>query len=511
MREQLEEALRRMDDWIRDRVRVENDAIKVAIAIIQDGQWEFEENMHMSSSGRSRNGSKNSLRNTPKKAQPSPTGGLLRKKRREVLKALEPRTLDVVLLQPLKLAVAPAPQANLELPLGRTSEAVTQCRWSQNMLRAFLQNVVDRSSGAAAVSAETLLAALLEQRSSGFRFDVDLVPPLWVKRSEATLAAFCAALVNPEWGNVAVDVTEFFLALTFHERRIPWPTIEALVASRELIESRLEASDSYPDVQISEELFMELPLWDGKVSAKLTDEPSAEQLPSMKRCIFRILACFEREGQARVPSLSGPSSKESISARRMFTYLGLRNTPMEGLQAAVKLLLTMQPKAVVEEEAEETERPPEILVQNLWSILFSRLGRPALGVPKPPELADFCTDLVPPAPLEPVVEEKKGKPGKGAPIEAPPVEVEPPPPPEKLTVVFDEAELLRKKAVLSGLCTHGGLLCHRRALKAFFPVAKDPAALVSLHSSKDALEAEGLVSSVPPPPPTPEVTDPVES
>jgi hypothetical protein len=111
---------------------------------------------------------------------------------------------------------------------------------------------------------------------------------------------------------------------------------------------------------------------------------------------------------------------------------------------------------------------------------------------------------------------KKGKPGKGAPIEAPPVEVEPPPPPEKLTVAFDmkkvdEAELLRKKAVLSGLCTHGGLLCHRRALKAFFPAAKDPAALVSLHSSKDALEAEGLASSVPPPPPTPEVTDPVES
>jgi hypothetical protein len=382
------------------------------------------------------------------------------------------------------------------------------------MLRGLLQNIVDRSSSAAAISANTLLAALLEQRSSGFKFDVDLVPPMWVKRSEATLAAFCAALVNPEWGNVAVDVTELFLALTFHDRRIPWPTIEALAASRQLIESRVESVEAYPDVQISEELFMELPLWDDKVSSQLADEPSAEQLPHLKRWIFRILLCFQKDGQACVPAMLGRPSNEPISARRMLTYLGLGRTPMEGLRAAMKLLLPIQPKVIVqgEAEAEEKESRPEILVQHLWSILYSRLGRPVAGAPKAPELAEFCTDLVPPAPLEPVVEEtKKGKPAKGAPAASPePVEVEPPPPPEKMTVLLDEAELLRKKAVLSGLCTHGGLLCHRRALETFFPVARDPTVLVSLHNSKDALEAEGLASLVPAPPPTPQVNDPVE-
>merc|ERR1719453_2459079 len=138
---------------------------------------------------------------------------MLRRKRRDISNALNPATLEVKILQPPgKLEVAPAPAA---------SKAASN-RWTQDMLIALAKNLVGRSGGAT-ISADGLLAAILEQRSSGLRFDVDIVPPSLVLRSESALASLCSAQVTPAWGNVAVDITEFLLHLTFHERNISWP------------------------------------------------------------------------------------------------------------------------------------------------------------------------------------------------------------------------------------------------------------------------------------------------
>lgn len=84
-----------MDDWIRDRVKVENNAIKAAMTQLQSGPpWEeeaFDDGSHSPvSPGKPRR----------KRSQSSPGGGQGRRRRREVLKALEPCTLDVDVFQP---------------------------------------------------------------------------------------------------------------------------------------------------------------------------------------------------------------------------------------------------------------------------------------------------------------------------------------------------------------------------------------------------------------------------
>jgi len=370
-------------------------------------------------------------------------------------------------------------------------------RWTQGMLLGLLQKILVQTPRTAAIRPEALLAAVLEQRSSGFKFDVDLVPPSWVLRSEATLAAFCSALVSPAWGNTAVDITELLLHLTFHERQISWPSPEALIASRELLGSTAsglsaEQLAAYPDVPVSEELFMMLPLWDEKVEAR--EELPDERPDVIKRWIFRVLLCFQDEAKPLLPSDSGRPTPATISGRRLFTYLGLSATPMAGLQLALKLLISPLPKADVEGEAEvaEEECAPQILVQHLWSILFS-CGRPSAAVPPPPELGNFCTDLLPPPPEPEAVAVPAGKKGAAAVLEEPKEEV-PPPPPEEVRVDFDEM-LVRNKAVLAGLCTHGGLFCRRRALPALFPAAS------ALHDTSQAATAQGLASLVPIPEP----------
>jgi hypothetical protein len=519
MREQIEETFRRMDDWIRDRVRAENIAINAAVAKLKDGQTAQleEDEMKLSRSGSSFFGRSTSKRSWKHQRSdtipPSPTGGPVQKLRKQVLKALEAKTLDVDVLRPPKLEVALAPPEGAQsLAEGRpasrqsrmskqsTQAKVSEGRWSQDMLTKLVSNLVSRSGGsAAAVSAATLTAAILEQRSSGFQFDVNLVPPLWVKRSEATLATFCSALVNPEWGNVAVDVTELILALTFHERQISWPTMDALMASRQLLESKASGLtekqlDAFPDVPVNEELFMKLPLWNqGEI--KLNIEPPSEQVDGVKRWLFRVLACFEKEDQPLLSSVTAEST--AISARRMFMYLALGAAPMAGLSQMLKLLLTHQPKAGTAGDTGEGDSAPDILIHHLWQILFSVKGRPAAcEVPPPPDLADFCVEVAPPPEPEPV--ETKGKAGKNAPPPPDPSEAEPPPPPEEMKVAFDEEKLMRNKAVLRGLCTHGGLFCRQRALSLLFPAADVPGPS-GLHTAAESLVAEALTSIVPPP------------
>merc|ERR1719401_1371875 len=101
------------------------------------------------------------------------------------------------------------------------------------------------------------------------------------------------------------------------------------MASRHLLESKASGlSDgqlaAYPDVLVNEELFMRLPLWD-EAAIKLNIEPPTEQVEGVKRWVFRILACFQKEDQALLPSASGEPA--AISARRMFMYLALGAAP----------------------------------------------------------------------------------------------------------------------------------------------------------------------------------------
>lgn len=340
-----------------------------------------------------------------------------------------------------------------------------------------------------------------------------MLPPLWVLRSEASLAAFCSALVSPSWGSVAVDMTDLLLHLTFHERNISWPTADALTASRELLESPdsglgEEQLAAYPDVPVSEQLFMKLPLWDDSLQAQLRDEPTAEQADAVKSWIFRILLWFQDEAKPLLPSVSGGSSSATITARRLFTHLGLSTTPMAGLQLALKLMISpLPPPQAVEGEPVEGEAGPQILVQHLWTILFSRRGRSSLAAAPPPELADFCLELIPPEPEpDPAAAAPAGKPAKGAKgapdpaAEAKPVKKLKP---EEMIVAFDE-NLIRNKAVLRGLCTHGALFCRRRALAMLFPPATASVPSLALHDTAQAAAAQGLASLVPTPPPTAE-------
>jgi len=516
MREQFDTALRRMDDWIRDRVKMENEAIKAAIAQLQSTSWDATGAEEASSPSKSLSRSASKTRSR-KMMMPSPTGGPVRRRRREVQKALEARTLDVDVLVPEKLVVEssvdtgpPQPmRGNLALTrrpssLG-TRSSMPDGRWSQDMLRGLLQHLMPRISGAAVCSPDDLLAVLLERRLSGYSFDVDLVPPAWVRRSEASLAAFCLGFASTRWGDVAVDVTELLIALTLHERNLPWPTPEALLASREHLEKYLAAGgvplEKYPDVPVSEDLFLQLPLWDEEALAMLNDEPQNERSEALKRWIFAVLQCFQDESTPRLPDAAtvGTASLTSgagISARRLFTYLGMGVTPMAGAQLAVQLLLKVDRPTETSEAGEEVEGAPQIFVHQLWAMLFSEGGTRPRGAAAPaPELGDFCRELT-------AVEGAEADAADLDPAEEPPA-------PETITIPFDERALLRKPAVLGALCTHGGLLCRKRALAMLFPTGQTSG--LALHNSAESAEAKGLVSKVPTPPPTQETTPPEDA
>lgn len=314
-----------------------------------------------------------------------------------------------------------------------------------------------------------------------------------------------------QWGDVAVDVTEMLLALTLHERSLPWPTREALLASRQFLESsasglNADQLEKYPDVFVSEDLFLQLPLWDEKALAMLNDEPQNERPEALKRWIFALLQCFQDETRMRLPPAanigtapltSGAGIVESaqISARRLFAYLGLGATPMEGAQLATQLMLKPHRPIETTEAGEEVEGAPKIFVHHLWGMLFSESGARPRGAAAPArELGDFCRELT-------AVD------GEPQPAEVDPAEELPGP--ETITIPFDEKTLLRKPAVLRALCTHGGLLCKKRALAMLFPGGQ--ASGLALHNSAESAEAKGLFSMVPTPPPTQESSPPEDA
>jgi len=92
----------------------------------------------------------------------------------------------------------------------------------------------------------------------------------------------------------------------------------------------------------------------------------------------------------------------------------------------------------------------------------------------------------------------KGKASK----EPVPVEEEPPPPPfEEATLELDIEQILQLPAVSKALSTHGGMLCRKRAIDAFYP----PGGGGLLVSSEYEYWPTPLTTLIPPPevpPPT---------
>jgi len=256
-----------------------------------------------------------------------------------------------------------------------------------------------------------------------------------------------------------------------------WPTPEALLASRRVVETEL-GTTAYPDVPVNEALFMRLPLWD----ASATD-----QIP--KKWIFDVLACFEDEKKPWPPSATAV-----ISARRLFAYLGVGATPAEGLRNLLGLLLTSPSTANKETEGDSED---QVLVTEVWKTIFSRGARPESVAQPARELEPFCRELVPPPPPpEPPVPAKKGQPPPTPP------EPVPPPPAEETWVSRDTTFLLHHPAVLKALCTHGGLLCRKRALAALFPAG--PGDGPQLRNAAEAEEVASLTMLVPAPEPVTE-------
>lgn len=231
---------------------------------------------------------------------------------------------------------------------------------------------------------------------------------------------------------------------------------------------------------------MRLPLWDAQVEAP-------------RRWLFHCLACFEDEANPRAPNGGRPGA--TVSARRLFVYLGLGDTPFEGCQNLLGLLL---PKTA-DDGGEDQVDSSEVLVHDVWKVLFSAQARPRYAASPPRELEPFCRELVPPPPPPEPAPVKKGQPPPTPP------EPIPPPPPEEVLVSRDNRTLLRHAAVVRALCTHGALLCRKRSLRALFqPVRgdsagddEDVAPPPLLRNAAEASVARALASMVPIPP-TPE-------
>jgi len=246
---------------------------------------------------------------------------------------------------------------------------------------------------------------------------------------------------------------------------------------------------------------MKLPLW-------LDNEPACAD--DLKQWIFQVLQCFEKEADPspppRPPSrrMSGaqgtmPQSSGTLTARRLFAYLGLGRAPAEGFQRMARLLL---PAAVFHGSE---EAPADVRIQDLWTILFSCKGRPRSMVASAPDLASFCALVLQEAKAEPAAPPKGGKAApkakgkKGAEAEED-TDAGPPPPPEEATVVWSQQALLQRPSVLRALCSHGALLCRRRGLETLFPSGGAGKPVLSAAEAAAAVELQSLV-----PPPVQEV------
>lgn len=491
MHQQHEEVFARMDDWIKDRVKEENEAIKATDTLLRSGRWEDEEPVFMTT---------RSMRRSQTATMKPALTGAAGKRRRDVLKVIIAKTLDVDVYIPQKLEVSeaavPVPTrpstSNSQVAVGsrpsttKPLRPVFPERWSQDMLWGLLTRLADLSG--AVCSAEQLLQALLERRHCALGFNNEqVIPESWVMRPLVVYKLLCDSMVEPAWGATGVDVTEFLLVLSHHENSVPWPTPEALEETRSFIQSEesplgQDVLASYPDVPISEELFCQLPLWPETCP------------PELRRWIFQVLATFAEE-QVRLPAKPSrrpeDPSEFTITARRIFGYFGLGHSPAESFSRLCRLLLPREALAAEEE-------PAQVLVKDLWMLLHSQRSRPSGLLAPVPDLATFCNNLLEEAKAETAAAAApKGKAApkpKGKAKQEVEEEVEPPPLPEEATVAFSEKVLLQRKTVLRSFCSHGGLLCRRRGLEVLFPTAGSG---WSLATSSQAAALQELQSLVP--------------
>eukprot|EP00931_Biecheleriopsis_adriatica_P003924 TRINITY_DN105671_c0_g1_i1.p1 TRINITY_DN105671_c0_g1~~TRINITY_DN105671_c0_g1_i1.p1 ORF type:complete len:1772 (-),score=500.32 TRINITY_DN105671_c0_g1_i1:76-5391(-) len=505
MQKQYNEIFVRMDDWIKHRVKEENDAIRATAALLFTGKWEDEEPPMSPTATRKHRSTRKSLTSSLQAPMTSSTA----RRRRDVLKVIVPLTLDVDVYAPPKLDVCTEAHSRPSsrqgsapsgAPGGRRMSSSTVAalpeRWSQEMLWGILVRLLDLGAGSSGgvVSEASLLQILLERLHGALGYENEQVAPLpWVRRSEDVYKLLCRTMVEPAWGNCGIDVTEFMLVLIHHEYMLPWPTLEALGAARTFLESPEESGldedtlAAYPDIPVNEELFCKLPLW-----------PECPQ--DLRQWIFQVLHCFSNEAQPSLPSKPRPSrdgmpnSSGSLTARRIFSYLGLGSAPADGFVRHTRLLLPASAFS-------EGEEQPQVLVQDLWAILFSQKSRPAAMLAPSPDLATFCEALAEEGKAAEAAVAAKAKAApkaKGKKEEE--VEEEPPKPPEEVTVAFSAQSILQRPTVLSGLCSHGALLCRRRGLEALF--TQGGGFGPPLRTSAEALAVTELQSLVPSPPPT---------
>jgi len=253
-----------------------------------------------------------------------------------------------------------------------------------------------------------------------------------------------------------------------------------------------EAQGAYPDVEVSEDLFVRLPLW-----------TSAVEVP-LRRWVFHLLACFADDTSApRLPPSPESSSsprQTGVIARRLFAYLAIGSTPSEGLGGMLELLLPAAETAGAGEG--EADAEPQVFVKDIWAITFATSGRASKAVVTPRDLEPFCRELVPPPPPPEAPPAKKGQPPPTPP------EPVPPPPPEEVKTTADVSALMRHPAMIRALCTHGSLHCRKRALEALFvsgtrygSAAQNPQPPIC--ASANTVGVEVLTSLVPPPPEQP--------
>lgn len=495
MRKQYEEAFLRMDDWIRSRVKEENESIRATSTLLLTPLPEEEDLLTQSL--------KSPLRR--KSSQKTPSMGTIKnsaalRRRQAAQKVIVPHTLDIEIYTPPKLDVVPdAPSqgaAGRAVSRGglnsRGSRTVAfSDRWTQEMLWGLFIRLSELGANATggALSEDKLLQALLERRRAALSYETEQAAPTsWVKRNEDVLQLLCKSMVEPAWGAKAVDVTEFILALIYNENRLTWPSFEALEETRKFLEAEENAFDAerlqeYPDIPISEALFLKLPLWGAG--------PVPEDL---KVWIYQVLACYDDEDSPVLPQRpggKGPEALRELSARRLFLYFVLGIAPADGFHRLSRLLL---PRSSF--EASE-DQPAAFRVKDMWTILYSQKGRPRKLVGTAPSLETFSLELwqegqEPEAALAKAKAAPKAK-GKGAVVE----EEKPPPTPpkaEEATVALTEEALLLRPSVVRALCSHGGLLCRRRGLEALFTSASGGGACLT-STAAPTVELKSLLPS----------------
>ncbi|CAE7322142.1 YCL012C [Symbiodinium natans] len=266
--------LARMDDWIKDRVKEENEAIKATDALLRSGRWEDEEQAFTTT---------RSMRRSQTTTMKPALTGAAGKRRRDVLKVIIARTLDVDVYVPPKLEDLGEPcqlylafsrsrsgipavdhveaepprteprhaRTNAEIfcpasvafcqdsdrtgllqfydnqAVGQKNRVLWECvHVSQSLhiahLFVFVESIGEpKPEGAwrmfqALLLDERLTEALLERRHSALGFtNEQVIPEPWVMRPLVVYKLLCDSTVKPAWGATGVDVTEFLLVPGF--------------------------------------------------------------------------------------------------------------------------------------------------------------------------------------------------------------------------------------------------------------------------------------------------------